>query len=104
MGKAGESLDFHGFSGPTERDVPVLFCLSNPVDKSVICRIGTESLPLESCKLREERVEIMLGGPLEALDVKQVGVRDYRRLPFADAATGNQAVAADVAGPVKLPR
>lgn len=70
MGEAWESLDFCGFFSPAARHVRVLFCASNPVDKSVICRIGRESLWLEPGKLGEQSLEIMLSGAVEMLDVQ----------------------------------
>jgi hypothetical protein len=61
MGHFGRSWNFRGFSAALSWDVLVLFSSSEAVDKSVIPRIGRESLPLEPGKLRQKRIEIVPG-------------------------------------------
>src|SRR4051812_2459930 len=103
MGSCWEIADFSAFlclsthcGGPTLR-------LLNPVDKSVHPRIACESM-LKLGKLRENRVEIMLGACAKAVGVEQVGVGDHGRPPLADATMPDQPLSADLAAAEQQPR
>jgi hypothetical protein len=64
------------------------------VDKSVT----RESLPLESAKLLNHTVEVMLRRRTEPIHVQKVGIGDDNRPSLPESAVGDETAAADRAG------
>jgi hypothetical protein len=101
-------MPFRGFSCPTAefcgffasylRDVLILFCDSQLVDKSVrrptrriTCQVIGESA-FQLCELGQERIEIVFGRTINLFDIKEICIRHDDGPPLPDSTVRDQPI------------